>query len=111
MTLRVVEGDADDTCPIIESINLLGGRYKLLIIRALLGAGGGPLRFGEIRREMEGAGQKTLTRNLRELERVGLLTREVFPQVPVRVEYTLTPEGQDLYPVFTSLREWRHKHR
>lgn len=111
MTHTTIKGSNDDSCPILESINLLGGRYKLLIIRALLGAGGNPLRFGEISREMDGVSQKTLTRNLRELEKIELITRKVFAEVPPRVEYSLTKEGADLYPVFLSLRKWREDHR
>ena len=111
MPHRDIKGSNDESCPILESINLLGGRYKLLIIRAMLGAEGKPLRFGEIGREMGGVSQKTLTRNLRKLEQAGLIERKVYAEVPPRVEYSLTKEGEDLYPVFLSLREWRESHR
>ena len=95
-----------ENCAILQSIELLGGRYKLLILRALLSTDR-PLRFGELRRFADGVSQKTLTRNLRELEADGILTRTVFAEVPPRVEYALTDAGRALMPVFMALHGWR----
>jgi len=96
-------------CGVSETIELLGGRYKLLIIRALLFQKK-PLRFGELRREIPDVSQKTLTRNLRELESTGLLTRTAYAEVPPRVEYELTKAGAELMPVFRSMGKWADAH-
>ncbi len=92
-------------CGILETIELLGGRYKLLIIRVLLYQAR-PVRFGELRREIPNVSQKTLTRNLRELEANDVLTRTVYAEVPPRVEYELTKAGFDLMPIFKSMDKW-----
>ncbi len=92
-------------CGVLETINLLGGRYKLLILRILLFEQR-PMRFGELHRELPNISQKTLTSNLRDLEKSKMLTRTVFAEVPPRVEYELTQAGADLMPVFLSMREW-----
>ena len=92
-------------CGVVETVELLGGRYKLLILRVLLFQNK-PMRFGELRRELSDVSQKTLTRNLRDLEACGVLTRTVFAEVPPRVEYELTKAGLDLMPVFRSMRKW-----
>ena len=96
-------------CPVEETIELLGGRYTLLILRALLYAGA-PLRFGELKRDIPAISQKTLTRSLRQLEGSGLLTRTVYAEVPPRVEYALTAAGEELMPVFLAMRDWRERH-
>lgn len=98
-----------EKCGIVESIGVMGGRYKLLIVRVLLYRGE-PTRFGELQREIPGVSKKTLTRNLRELENVGLITRTVFAEVPPRVEYALTEAGAELMPVFLSMKKWGDKH-
>jgi DNA-binding HxlR family transcriptional regulator len=100
----------EESCPVVETIELLGGRYKLLILRALLYAGT-PLRFGALKRETPNVSQKTLTRNLRELEQTGLLKRTAYAEVPPRVEYELTPAAQELMPVFLTMKAWRESHR
>jgi DNA-binding HxlR family transcriptional regulator len=96
-------------CAVFQSVEILGGRYKLLALRALLYAGQA-LRFGVLRREVPGVSQKTLARTLRELEAARLVTRTVYAEVPPRVEYELTPAGRALMPVFRSLRGWREAH-
>ncbi len=101
--------DIDDTnsgrCGIAETIDLLGGRYKLHILRALLREGG-PLRFGELRRALVSVSQKTLTRNLRDLETQHVLTRTAYAEVPPRVEYELTAKGSRLMPIFEAINVW-----
>ena len=98
----------EEKCGVLGSIELWGG-YKLLIIRLLLFEQR-PLRFGELRRDLPGVSQKTVTRNLRELEVSGLLTRKVYAEVPPRVEYELTEAGRALMPVFLSMRRWAETH-
>ena len=96
-------------CGVEETVELLGGRYKLLILRVLLFQNK-PMRFGELRKELSNVSQKTLTRNLRDLEEHGVITRTVFAEVPPRVEYGLTKAGLDLMPVFQSMRKWGEAH-
>ena len=98
-----------EDCGVYQSVNVLGSRYKLLVLRALIGTDA-PLRFGALMREMPGVSQKTLTRTLRDLEAAGLVNRTVYPEVPPRVEYGLEQAGRALMPVFMALNAWREAH-
>jgi len=82
---------------------MLGCKWKVLIIRELLT---GTKRFGELKKAVTGITQKVLTSKLREMEELGLLEREVYPQIPPKVEYTLTDIGYSLRPVLESLKGW-----
>ena len=88
-------------CPIETTLKMLGCKWKVLIIRELLT---GTKRFGELKRAVTGITQKVLTSKLREMEELGLLEREVYPQIPPKVEYTLTDIGYSLRPVLESLK-------
>ena len=90
-------------CPIETTLKMLGCKWKVLIIRELLT---GTKRFGELKRAVTGITQKVLTSKLREMEELGLLEREVYPQIPPKVEYTLTDIGYSLRPVLESLKCW-----
>lgn len=90
-------------CPVATVVQLIGNKWKLLIIRNLLT---GTKRFNEMRRTIPGISQKVLTDNLRSLEEDRLVTREVFAEVPPRVEYSLSQLGRTLKPVFDSLQAW-----
>lgn len=90
-------------CPIETTLKMLGCKWKVLIIRELLT---GTKRFGELKRAVTGITQKVLTSKLREMEDLGLLEREVYPQIPPKVEYTLTDIGYSLRPVLESLKCW-----
>ena len=90
-------------CPVETTLMLISDRWKVLIIRDLLG---GTKRFGELRRSVGNISQKVLTANLRSMEDSGLLTRKVFPEVPPRVEYTLTETGYSLKPILDAMVEW-----
>ena len=96
-------------CPIEVSVSVIGGAWKLTIVQHL---SAGTRRFGELRNELGDVTDRTLTRQLRELEDDGLVHREVFAEVPPRVEYSLTPLGQSLRSVIATLdawgREWAH---
>ncbi len=94
-----------ETCHVQTTIELLGGRYKMLILRALLFSDE-PMRFGELKRAVHGVSQKTLTRNLRELAKADVLTRTAYAEVPPRVEYELTESGRALMPIFKCLGAW-----
>lgn len=90
-------------CPVEVTLALISNRWKVLILRELLG---GTLRFSELKRRVGGISQKVLTQNLRSMEADGLLTRTVYPEVPPRVEYALTERGHSLRGVLDALRVW-----
>lgn len=91
------------SCPVQAAVDIIGGKWKILIIYHLLA---GTLRFGEIKRLIPGITQKMLTQQLRELEDESIVHRKVYPEVPPKVEYSLTRLGRSLEPVFTSLCQW-----
>lgn len=95
-------------CPVATTINLIGNKWKLLIIRDLLG---GTKRFGELRKNLEGISQRVLTENLRDLEKDGLLDRRVFAEVPPRVEYSLNETGLSLQPIIAAMANWGIKYK
>ncbi|HZG58507.1 helix-turn-helix domain-containing protein [Paenibacillus sp.] len=90
-------------CPVETAVNLVGAKWKILVIYHLLG---GVKRFNELRRLLPGVTQRMLTLHLRELERDGLILRQVYPVVPPRVEYSLSELGQSLTPILTMLGDW-----
>lgn len=90
-------------CPVELTISLLSTKWKVLILRDLLD---GTRRFSELMRSLPGVSQKVLTANLRTMEEDGLLTRKIYPQVPPKVEYSLTDLGQSLRPVIEVLMQW-----
>ena len=90
-------------CPVETTLSLISDKWKVLILRDLLP---GPKRFSLLKRSIGGVSQKVLTAQLRQMEADGLLTRTVFPEVPPRVEYTLTRLGHSLKPVLDAMRDW-----
>lgn len=90
-------------CPVETTLLLISDKWKALILRDLLN---GTMRFSELRRSVGNVSQKVLTSNLRQMERDGLVHREVYPEVPPRVEYSLTDTGMSLKPVIDAMREW-----
>lgn len=90
-------------CPVEATLGMIGGKYKTLILWKLIS---GPMRFSELRRTVPGATPKMLTQQLRELEKDGLVHREIFPVIPPRVEYSLTDFGQSIRPVLESMYAW-----
>lgn len=90
-------------CPVEMTLKLIGDRWKVLIIRDLLT---GTKRFGELKKSVGDISQKVLTSNLRTMESNGLLTRKVYPEVPPKVEYTLTETGYSLKPILDAMKEW-----
>ncbi len=90
-------------CPVETTLLLISDKWKALILRDLLN---GTMRFSELRRSVGNVSQKVLTSNLRQMERDGLVHREVYPEVPPRVEYSLTDTGMSLKPVIEAMREW-----
>lgn len=90
-------------CPVATTVTLIGSKWKLLIIRNLLAR---PWRFNELKKDLEGISQKVLTDSLRSMEADGIITRTVYPEVPPRVEYSLTELGKSLKPILDSMRAW-----
>lgn len=96
-------------CPIEELFVLIGARWKPVILWWLVESGR-PLRFKALRQKMPRISQKVLTQQLRELERDGLIKREMFAEMPVRVEYSVTSFGRKLRPLLRALDAWSRKY-
>ena len=90
-------------CPVETTLTLISSKWKVLIVRDLLA---GTKRFGELQRSVGNVSQKVLTAQLREMEEDGLVDRKVYPEVPPRVEYSLTELGRSLEPVLSALWTW-----
>jgi len=90
-------------CPVETTLSLMGDKWKILIIRDLLG---GTKRFGELRKSLTGVSQKVLTQHLRIMEENGLVNRKVFAEVPPRVEYSLTEVGHSLKTILDVMWQW-----
>ncbi len=92
-----------ENCPVEATLDLIGGKYKALILWHL---SDGKLRFSELRDRIRKATPKMLTQQLRELESEHLIHREVFAVIPPRVEYSLTETGKSLMPILVAMRDW-----
>ena len=90
-------------CPVATTVQLIGSKWKLLILRNLLVR---PWRFNELRKDLNGISQKVLTDSLRSLEADGIIVRTVYPEVPPRVEYSLTPLGRSMKPILDAMEKW-----
>ena len=90
-------------CPVATTVQLIGNKWKLLIIRNLLVR---PWRFNELQKSLDGISQKVLTDNLRSMETDGIITRTVYAEVPPRVEYALSPLGESMRPILNSMQAW-----
>jgi DNA-binding HxlR family transcriptional regulator len=97
----------DPKCPSRTVLDLIGGRWTVLVIGALAD---GPLRFGQLERAAGGISAKVLTQTLRALERDGLLTRTIYAEVPPHTEYELTSLGRELIDPLAALRGWAEAH-
>lgn len=90
------------------TLSVIGGKWKPLIMFLLFDE---TLRFSQLQRNIVGITQKMLTEQLRELERDGLISRKVYPQVPPKVEYSITSYGRTLLPVLDTMHKWGKEHR
>ena len=90
-------------CPVETTLNLIGGKYKALILWHLAE---GTLRYNELQRAVSAATPRILTNQLREMEKQRLITRTVYPGVPPKVEYAMTDLGRSLMPILTAMRNW-----
>ena len=88
-------------CPVATTVQLIGSKWKLLIIRNLRMR---PWRFNELKKDLDGISQKVLTDSLRSMEEDGLITRTVYPEVPPRVEYALSELGQSMSPILDAMQ-------
>ena len=92
-----------DNCPVEATLELIGGKYKALILWHLSEK---KLRFSELKKVIKNATPKMLTQQLRELEANALIHREVYPVIPPKVEYSLTETGRSLLPILVAMRDW-----
>lgn len=95
--------DLSENCPVEATLDLIGGKYKALILWHL---SDGKLRFSQLRNKITKATPKMLTQQLRELETQNLVHREVYPVIPPKVEYSLTETGKSLMPILVAMRDW-----
>lgn len=95
-------------CPVAVTVQLIGSKWKLLIIRNLRMR---PWRFNELHKSLAGISQKVLTDSLRALEADGLVTRTVYAEVPPRVEYALSELGETLRPILDAMQQWGEMYR
>ena len=90
-------------CPVATTLMLIGNKWKIFIIQQLMDR---PFRFSELRRAIPGISEKVLTDNLRAMEKDGIITRTVFPEVPPRTEYALSELGNTMRPIIESMATW-----
>ncbi|GAB2523082.1 winged helix-turn-helix transcriptional regulator [Nocardia heshunensis] len=103
------EGDTANTvCGMSVAIDVVGGKWKMHLMWVLAE---GPQRFGQIRRLLPGVSEKVLAENLRQMEASGVVHREIFPEIPPRVEYSFTELGRDLSVALRPLEEWGDRNR
>ena len=95
-------------CPVATTVQLIGSKWKLLIMRNLLVR---PWRFNELRKDLAGISQKVLTDSLRSMEADGIINRTVYAEVPPRVEYTLNELGETLRPILDAMEAWGQNYR
>lgn len=95
-------------CPVEAALDIIGGKWKAILLFRILEE---TRRFGELRKLVPGMTQRMLTNQLRELEADGLIARKVYPQVPPKVEYSITDFGASLEPVLQELRKWAEKNK
>lgn len=95
-------------CPVEYTASLIANKWKIIILRELLT---GTKRYNELTRNVVGISAKVLTENLRELEKDGIISRKVYPEVPPKVEYSLTDKGEDLKNVIEAMKEFGIKYK
>ncbi len=95
-------------CPVATTVQLIGSKWKLLILRNLLAR---PWRFNELRKSLEGISQKVLTDSLRSMEEDGIITRTVYPEVPPRVEYALTDLRDSMRPIIKAMEDFGSEYK
>lgn len=109
MSKRCIENECLDTTGFSYTLSLINGKYKMTVLYTLMEFG--VVRFNEIKRYIENISYKTLSSTLKELEKDRLIHREEYPQIPPKVEYSLTERGKSLIPILDGMCEWGDKHR
>ncbi|WDC85345.1 helix-turn-helix domain-containing protein [Caloramator sp. mosi_1] len=102
-----MQGDKKYNCPVEYTLSIIGGKWKTVILWHL--SNNEVLRYGELKRLLNGITHKTLSNQLKELEADGLINRKEYYQIPPKVEYSLTEKGKGLMPVLKALCEWGSK--
>lgn len=100
---RMKKKEEMPSCPVATTVQLIGSKWKLLIMRNLLAR---PWRFNELQKSLDGISQKVLTESLRSMEEDGIVIRTVFPEVPPHVEYSLSELGESMRPIIASMEAW-----
>lgn len=95
-------------CPVATTVQLIGSKWKLLIIRNLQMR---PWRFNELKKNLEGISQKVLTDSLRSMEEDGIIVRTVYPEIPPRVEYSLSKLGKSMKPILDAMEQWGNNYK
>lgn len=99
----MIKKDELPACPVATTVQMIGSKWKLLIMRNLLSR---PWRFNELQKSLEGISQKVLTDSLRSMERDGIVIRTVYAEVPPRVEYSLSELGESMRPIISTMETW-----
>ena len=99
--------DGERPCPLTAALNVIGGKWNVIVLYWLAT---GTRRFSDLQRLMPAVTHKVLTGSLRQLQHDGLVLRAVYPEVPPRVEYTLSEHGRSVVPVVEAIRQWGHEH-
>jgi DNA-binding HxlR family transcriptional regulator len=95
--------DTPVSCPVMKCMEVIGGKWKTVIIYLI---SIGVNRFGQLQRNCVGISKQMLTKQLRELEKDGIISRKIYPEIPPRVEYSITPKGETLFPILQSMKAW-----
>lgn len=90
-------------CPVATTLQLIGSKWKILIMRNLMSR---PWRFNELKKDLEGVSQKVLTDSLRSMEEDGIVIRTVYPEIPPKVEYSLSELGESMRPIIKAMEIW-----
>jgi len=108
--MNVMKSGADANCPMVEFVNLVSGKWAIPILYRLIKTDG-VIRFGALQRAVSPITQKELTKQLKAFEKIGLVCRTAYPEMPPRVEYCITDLGKTLQPTLDSLAQWMCEHR
>lgn len=103
-TTKDLSCPCDESCPIGEAVSMIGGKWKLRLICSM--SIDGTLRYNDLKRKTRGITNAMLSASLKELEADGLVTRKQYEEMPVRVEYSLTDRGKELWPILHRLGHW-----
>lgn len=95
-------------CPVATTVQLIGSKWKLLILRDLLT---GAKRYNELKKSLSGISQKVLTSSLKSMVEDGIVIRTAYSEVPPRVEYSLSPLGESMRPVISAMEQWGHEYK